>query len=1562
MTEVKQGHYGNVSLKVTWEIVDYAITYDVNGGEFESEYPEFVTYNAETDTTELATPVRPGYTFAGWNNGAEVLTSIETGSYGDQNLVAVWTVNYYTAEFYADGALVATFTFTVENETLPGTVAVPEKAGYTAAWEEYQIVPQNITVNAVYTGIEYTATFVSETGATVGTVTYTMDDATLEEPEVPAKSGYTVTWEAYEIVVGGFTVNAVYTTDVYTITYVDAMNATNANPTEYTVETATFTLDNLAGVPGYKFVGWFDGNDKVTEIALGTTGNKQFTAQWETSAFAITYVLNGGENDPSNVDGYDVDDEDVTLAAPTREGYTFGGWYTDESMIDGAVTVIPAAGACDVTLYAKWYGNVYTARYFIGDTLYAEVEFTMDDEYLGGWANVELIPAKDGYTASWEEYELAPQDIVINAIYTPIVYTITYDPAEGTNTETNPTEYTIETASFTFENATRTGYAFVGWFKADDTKVEGIDLGSFGDVSLTAKWSEITYTVVFIADELIYDTSTYTYAEPTFNTPASVPDKPGYTAAWEEFEPVFDENETHIVKAIYTPIVYTITYNNLDGATNSENNPETYTAVTPTFMFEAPTKEGYTFGGWYLVATPGDTDEAVTKVSRGSYGEVVLYATWTSTGYTITYANMDGATNAQTNPATYTIESETITFADPSKTGYTFEGWYLVEEPTEEDEATTTIEAGSTGDVTVYAKWTAITYTVTYNNMEGATNDEANPATYTIEDDDYTFLPAEKDGYTFSGWYKDDEFAEVAEGIATGSNGNVTVYAKWTIIVYAIDYELNGGTNDDNNPETYTVVSTLTLLPATKTGYTFMGWYLVETPTEADQAVTTVDVTTLDDITYYAIWEATEYTITYMNMEGATNDEANPATYTIESDTITFATPEKEGCTFKGWFADAQFAQAFTEIATGSYGDVTVYAKWTNTVYMITYELNGGTNNEANPYMYTVDSTIILEPATRNGYTFKGWYLVANPTEEDEAVTTVDTTTLAPLQFYATWEVVTYTVTYGNMTNATNDEANPATYTVEDDTYTLGTPTKEGCDFVGWYLVATPTDNDQAVTEIAAGSYGDKTFYAKWTFTTYNITYEMDGGTNAQANPATFNVDTNVTFTDPTKTGYTFVGWYAVATPTEEDQAVTGIATGTMGDRTFYAVWTPTEYAVTYANMDDATNDEANPATYTIEDETYTLAAPTKTGYTFGGWYLVATPGDTDEEVTAIEAGSYGDKTFYAKWTATIYTITYEMTDGATNAQTNPATYTIESQTITLEAPTKTGYDFVGWYLVATPTEEDQAVTAIETGSYDDKTFYAVWTPTEYTITYHNLEDATNSENNPATYTIETPSFTFEGATKEGYEVEAWYTDDQFGQALAGVELGTTGNIDVYAKWQLKTYHITYVLNGGDEQTFVSPTSYNIESDIVMFSIPTRDGYAFAGWYTSADFDEKSKVKGVVPRSTGEVIAYAKWMSSTLTIDVSGITWFENDDAIVSIYVWFSDGTDAGVWPGTALTYDDVNNVYTYEVPAGKMVEGIVITRVNPTDGKAWNQTYDITDLPEDGIITLTEDDIMPNP
>lgn len=332
---------------------------------------------------------------------------------------------------------------------------------------------------------------------------------------------------------------------------------------------------------------------------------------------------------------------------------------------------------------------------------------------------------------------------------------------------------------------------------------------------------------------------------------------------------------------------------------------------------------------------------------------------------------------------------------------------------------------------------------------------------------------------------------------------------------------------------------------------------------------------------------------------------------------------------------------------------------------------------------------------------------------------------------------IEYTITYENVTGATN--TNPTTYTVED-AITLAAATKDGYTFDGWKDAEGNT-----VTSIAAGTTGDITLTAAWTVIDYNITYNLDGGTNAEENPATYTVENAVTFAAPTKAGYTFKGWVDA-----NGDPITGIAAGTIGDVEVTATWEIVKYTITY-NPEGGTTDPSIVVEYTVND-TVPLSTPTKPGYTFDGW--VDAEGN---KLTEIPVGTTGDITLTATWTAIKYNIIYNGLDGATNAESNPATFTVED-TVTFADASKVGHLFTGWL-----DASGNPITEIPAGTMGDIEVTATFQIQQYTLTIiERYEDGTELSRTEididyaSSYTYAVQLTGLNSNVKNGYVPDAW--------------------------------------------------------------------------------------------------------------------------------------------------------------------------------------------------------------
>lgn len=403
----------------------------------------------------------------------------------------------------------------------------------------------------------------------------------------------------------------------------------------------------------------------------------------------------------------------------------------------------------------------------------------------------------------------------------------------------------------------------------------------------------------------------------------------------------------------------------------------------------------------------------------------------------------------------------------------------------------------------------------------------------------------------------------------------------------------------------------------------------------------------------------------------------------------------------------------------------------------------------------------------------------------------------------------------------TNSENNPNEYVPEKLPLLLENPTKSGYKFVGWY------DNEnftgESITEISAGTMGDVTLYAKWNALDYRISYELNGGTNAE-NPDGYDVsDLPVSLHAPSRTGYIFKGWYM------GENRVLAIPVGTTGNVVVSAKWEPITYTIDFDTNGGLPT--LSSIDYTIESDSFTLQEITKVGYTFDGWY------NGETKVTEITTGTYGNMTLVAKWTADLYTISYDLADGV-NSPENPTSYTIESGLITLKDPTRVGYTFVGWY------NGEQLVTTIDSNTLENISLTAKWTVNSYKLTFDvdgNLTEK-NFKYGESVTAIENP-------TKVGHTFTGWSKE-------LPVKM-PANDITVEAKWAINSYDITYDLAGGVNNS-ENPTTYTIESGLITLKNPTREGYTFLGWYNG------EQLVTIIDSNTLENITLtAKWKITT---------------------------------------------------------------------------------------------------
>ncbi|MGN0506994.1 MAG: InlB B-repeat-containing protein [Lachnospiraceae bacterium] len=914
--------------------------------------------------------------------------------------------------------------------------------------------------------------------------------------------------------------------------------------------------------------------------------------------------------------------------------------------------------------------------------------------------------------------------------------------------------------SCTVKATAKTGYIFAGWYNGS-TKVSDDASYTFSmpanDYSLVAKFSTKSYALTIKSESSDKGTVSGSSGTVAYNTSCTVTAtaKAGYSfAGWYAGS---DRVSTAVsftftmpahayeLLAKFTTNSYVVSFNAVGGTACSAKTimyNDTYGELP------VPEKTGYVFLGWkydgnYVTAA------SVMKVAS----DHTLTAEWVScgpVGKTVTYDNTYG--NLPT----------------PQKLGYSFTGWFDSEKLGNgfgnRILATTIVKKAF--EHTLHAGWTPKQFTVTFDSNGGTPCDDMT----VYYDRRYGYVSAlpvpTRPGYTFAGWYLSEtdnngEGTEVNSDTRVQAAANHTLYARWTtdIITLTVAFDACGGTVSPAS-KTVTYGGTYGTLPTPVwSNHTFVRWYrldgTVKTTVTSDSQVTRTTGHTL-----YAEWTA------------------NDASFIVKSKVNGAETSDS------GAKADIQVFREASSVLSVS-GQFLPYTAF-GTKCGDRYEIRN------------------IVPKT--GYRYSGASIVSG---------TLSAATTVYLEFTAK----TYTVTLdANGGTLAGSATLLVTYASDTSCNSGRIPTRTGHAFAGWY------DKPEGGTQVFnvsgvctnEGTYwssdkwiydGDVTLYAHWTPDTYNFSVSAlcaqlnsNGQLVAVSNDGkmvnrfgevagTFDVSVNgVNKADNVTSFHATLSYgddYLIYDVRSADgyriELTSGSLSGTVTNAcSTQFVLTPEHYTL-YFDVKGGTMPEGAPAhyeTYYKESVGETTAVPTKTGYTFTGWYdadgvqLFDATGKKVNGTKYWKGGlwSYtGNVTMYAKWKANTYTMTLHANGGIlTGAASYPVTYDADdSHDLSGCIPTLTGYDFTGWY-----TKEGEIQIYRADGLC--------------------ANDGTYWENN------------------------LWKYAD---------------NVELYAKWKAKKYNITLDGRGATylPQSSVTQTFDHLGADI---SIPEKTGYSFCGYFT----------------------------------------------------------------------------------------------------------------------------------
>ena len=348
---IPKGSTGDKTYIENWELTEYNITMDLNGGSGQ----EKVVYTMTDEDFELPTPTRNGYEFVGWTGEGittpQTSVKIPKGSTGNKAYTANWQVIEYTITLDTNGGpVVSPIKYTVEDHfTLPYIL----RPGYEfAGWTLDGSGMLPFTPLIIYPGTTGDLHYKAEWRLAEYTITMDLNGGSGQEKVV-----YTITDEEFEL----------------------------PTPTRN----------------GYEFVGWT--GERITtpqtsvKIPKGSTGNKAYTANWKVIRYTITLVTNGGAVIASI--RYTVEDSVTLPIPPERPGYEFAGWVLDGSgQFPSTPMIIPAGSTGDRLYKAEWRVATYTITYVSHGKAYNWVQYTINNQVYFGTPEEDPSYYLPGYT------------------------------------------------------------------------------------------------------------------------------------------------------------------------------------------------------------------------------------------------------------------------------------------------------------------------------------------------------------------------------------------------------------------------------------------------------------------------------------------------------------------------------------------------------------------------------------------------------------------------------------------------------------------------------------------------------------------------------------------------------------------------------------------------------------------------------------------------------------------------------------------------------------------------------------------------------------------------------------------------------------------------------------------------------------------------------------------------------------------------------------------------------------------------------------------------------------
>lgn len=1085
--------------------------------------------------------------------------------------------------------------------------------------------------------------------------------------------------------------------------------------------------------------------------------------------------------------------------------------------------------------------------------------------------------------------------------------------------------------NYTLPAPARNGYKFLGWYDSLKngnrlTDESGMSISMYQkeqSITAYARWEANLNSIIFDANggngtmqnQQIATDSSANLSECAFT-------KVGYTfIGWgtnatqktydDKAEYAMGANSTYRLYAIWQANINTLRFD-ANGGNGTMSDMNIKTDETKALAACGFSRKGYDFAGWATSANGTKTYGDKSNYLMGSDSEYTLYALWAPTKYTITY-NLNGGSVSNANKTEYTIESKTFTLTNPTRLGYTFNGWTgsILSDKT----YTVSISTGSTGNLSFTANYDANLNSLLFNANGGVgeTPEMLIETDRTVKLNICTFS---RKGYDFVGWATSQNGEKVysdGQNYTMGVNSEYVLFAVWKIKTYTIEYNLNNGIAPSNK-QNYTVETESFMLEnPLRDGYTFIGWSGTDIADKS--SAVTIEKGSIGNKSFIANWQANT-NVLHFNANGGDGNMYDMSIKTDETKTLTANTFTRKGYQFKGWSNTTNGAVAYLDSSRYKMGTApvyTLYAVWEANTNRLIFNENGATSGGMDEMSIKTDESTILTDCgfAKIGYSFKGWATESNGSVKYSNKATYTMGAESSYTLYAVWQINQYTITLE--LNGGTASKNSIT---QDYNSVVDSPvvTRPGYNFVEWYA-----DSDFAtVYNFSTMAAENITVYAKWQLDT---TYTGEIGIRNIQELQAINEHLSGKFyleSDINATGFKFTPLGSREAPFSgafDGKNKTIIDLSISGKFTYVGLFGYSQVPVknvwlNNANYDIEATNVGGIIGYTTAsvENCHWVGVIRSTNATIGGivGYGInvsrcSVDGSISTLNTLVNVGGM------AGLVATVDNCYCNINIGTRSSiyVSNPSFYkntyvggyiAAEATTITNSLVTSKSSYYMSVYnntantyidasrLVRKGTIEnsfmvsngsgDNIISPKDVKSREIMTTKYGWSTDiwcfgyDYPVLYGNDYikvnysgvDGLKNDNNPDGYKKNSDGFVLSSVVKDGYTFDGWYSDSDYKIKVEKV-VNITEPLTLYAKWTPNNYTVTLNTVGGEVSKNTATVTY--DSDYTL-EVPTRLGYTFLGWYDGtgnsavAYTDETGKSLGQWNLTDG-ITLYAKW-------------------------------------------------------------------------------------------------------